>query len=511
VNSVGESELSSEVSFTPGPVTSLSDTTERSWSDDTTWESGLAPAPEDDVVIKGNVIVWGSATCSSVLVATGTDLWAKNGRLMVNGNFRNEGSTWYQGGTYSSYQFELEIQGDLIQMNHLTPSKLIFSGSNPQTITLGEGKTISGTVVDRTPSSSLRAGSDLRVKNLTLSFEGGTGTLDFQNRSLFNDEGSLSVTGGTVSNIATITWSPAAGYGAGLYKLTVGPNLLGPETVVVGDVRVIDAVVFEGNLRIASGSALNGKNGALTVKGNLVNEGTVAYLNLEGSSPYPVVLHGNLTQVGAWTPSSTTFSGTSVQVLDTRGAKGFLRGTMTDTTPDSALKAADDLHVDDFHLSLAPDGTATGTLDMNGYGLLVTGGAYSQLGGSSAFSATFGKVTNIASITTFKDGVTEAAVNNTIFVATDSSSLNSDLLLNGAGTDFIIGGSVRIEGRARLAPGTNLRNTSWPFIGGKVYLWVTGAFDVSRGTVSWFDSSVTDTYLWVWALGTEVFKNGKGF
>ena len=457
------------------------------------------------VACQGNVIFEGN-----VELASGAELrnpsysYSCGGSdVAVKGNFTNKGSVYTSYGEGTPYVY-LSIEGDLTQNGTYAADRTTFTGSAVKTISVGAGKSINKPLYVSDPAGKLKAGSDLTFSGSSIEFTNGSQencTLDMNNFGIFNVSGPFKVVNGKVTNITRLDSNGTGNYiGTETWFISPPGGML-TLTGVIG----CQKVTFEGDVTLASGSQLANPSYAYSLgsadiyfKGNFTNKGNL-YFNYDVGLHTYVYIYGDFNQSGDYSPAATYFTGANTQMLTTGSGK-FLRGEFYDNNPLSALKAGGDLSVDNFHLQLSDTENATGTLDMDGYGLNVSGGTYTVLGGSPAFNAKWGKVTNISKIAVSGDVNNSAQMRDSWFVATAPADINSKIILEGF---CRFGSTMRFEGNVILTTGSTLTNTGWYFIGPTVRVYITGGFS-NYGTVKFSDADTSPTLV-VYVSGAQYF------
>ncbi|MBN1130415.1 MAG: hypothetical protein JXA71_15590 [Chitinispirillaceae bacterium] len=359
------------------------------WSDTLAWVGAAIPDTNDDVVIRGTVSVNAPASCRNLTVADSAIL--QNGgsaghvTLAVTGSITNNGTLR---NNPDSNNLWLELHGDCTNNGTWTPARTFFASRAAQTIAQSPEsdfggalyKTDTAGVADTFP---LVAASDLAINAQTFDGNGRAGskswlgTVDMAGHTL-QLSGGTAFTGATVYNINMITFYDSS---------TVSSCTFESSVMISGICTVIDSkVLFNGDVGISGGTLQNGATSDSSVvvrfKGIIVNNGLLS--NNPNGNELWLELYGDLYNAGTWKPARTYIASkirqTISQISQSR-FEGLFFATAADSSTDTfPLVAASDLwfHGGDFECSKNGGGTRLGKLDMAGFNLLLTGGAYFQ-------------------------------------------------------------------------------------------------------------------------------------
>jgi len=356
------------------------------WHDPATWSDGVVPTAADDAVILGEVHVDLSATgeiatCRHLTLDGAAVLRSEpNGvrTVIAHGDLHNEGAI-RNGPDYASYDgatLEVEVGGDLFQGGTLAVLVTRFIGTDPQRFELGDGVSLSGAFVDVDPSSPIVAAGPISVSSASLALGGSAGRFDLGGHELTLTSGDLRVVDGALE-VARITGVEGA-------TLTADRLVADEDWIELGgDVRVaavesIGTLTVVGSVRVLEGAALYNQSSSettLDLAGSLVNEGIVRWgpgYAAYGPGTLTVLLDGDLTVGGPYTPTRTVFDGDVEQELATTG-ETTLTGLFYDSTPASALVVSSDLAIAEAEFELGSEGTG-GTLDFGGFSLAHSSG-----------------------------------------------------------------------------------------------------------------------------------------
>jgi hypothetical protein len=227
---------------------------------------------------------------------------------------------------------------------------------------------------------------------------------------------------------------------------------------------------INGNLTIEAGGTLTNEPGwqsRIVVTGSCVNGGTIK--NSNGGVLLEVMK--GFAQNGAYEGPSVTFTGGADQTISC-GLGKKLVGAITVANTAKSVKATSDLYLENVNVAMS-DGTASGTVDMNGFKLFVSGGAPALTTDDSSNHVPRIKYTNVAGI----NCAAGAMIYESVF-ANSTAPIAIDGVLTTAGRGA--GGTqVTFEGDLTINAGATMQNEEGWHSG----VAVTGSF-INNGTVN---------------------------
>jgi hypothetical protein len=215
-----------------------------------------------------------------------------------------------------------------------------------------------------------------------------------------------------------------------------------------GDPYGVTPTTINGNLTIEAGGTLTNEAGwrsRLAVAGNVANSGSIKNNN----GGVLLEMKKSFTQNGTY-EGSLVFAGGTDQTISCGVGKKIV-GTITVANASKSIKAASDLYLENVTVAMS-DTAASGTVDMNGFKLVVSGGATALVTDDSSLHVPRIKYTNVAGITC-ADGATiyeSAFVNATAPIAIDGVLTTVG---RGAG-----GTQVTFEGDLTINAGATMQN-----------------------------------------------------
>ncbi len=390
------------VSLATGPRIVRSTTTGGDWTSAATWVGGVVPTGSDSVVIDGRVTLTRSGIACSRLEISPT------GRLEVNQwdpGITIDGSVYVFGTLISTYDTHFYVKGDLENFGTITrtsfsypniyldiglygnlvhkgdafiPNWFGFMGTQPQHITLGDGKVLGGPFSDTNPASPLIADTDLSFGWIQFDDSGVTGqrTLDMQGHKLTFNHSYARFNDFKIVNcpqvFAAVDMELGTGRGNWFFE-----NHSFPLHLAGRSIWMVAGVTVEGDLFIDSGVKIfpifNSGTGNLTVTGNLTNDGSIqTWYESNSGRLINILLGGNLTNNGDWRPNETYFNGTSAQTI-TWTSDQKMSGNFWDLTPGTPTSFNNDVRINGANFRVPSDATASPTLELNGHRLFVQG------------------------------------------------------------------------------------------------------------------------------------------
>lgn len=332
--------------------------------------------------------------------------------IAITGTLTNNGSVASQSGGVA-----VEVKKNLVQNGDYTAVSTTFNGAGVQNISLGASKKISGTVyianqVDKI--GSIKALSNITVENIVIAAFPGDATTS----GVFDMNGyRLDVLGGasalvcddTSNHVPRIEFINIAGVncaeGAIIYESrfansTAPIEITGSLTTVGRGAGGIQAY-FNGGVTVAAGATLKNESGyrsGISITGSLVNNGSIT------SQPGGIAIEvgGSFTQNGDYTAISTAFKGSGEQGVSMAAGKKIPGNIYIANAANGggAIKALSDIAIENVTISAAPgDTVSSSTVNMNGYKLLLMGGANALVCDDTSAHAPRVKFTNIAGIT----------------------------------------------------------------------------------------------------------------
>ena len=274
-----------------------STTTGGAWHDTATWEEGIVPTQNDDVVIMGIVTIYTTTVSCHNLAVIGADSMVRNHELVnvtlnIYGDLTATG--WLTSNTSNNYHLTVNLYGDLIAFYNVRPSYLNILGSGNRNWTIGAGfplmpyyeLNVAATIDTIFAQSNLaiacsRPGNNLSFKSTSESVTlmlTTSGTRDVYNLSVANSflENLVIVGGG--SSVMTYTNNNCHIKNTTLKNLSLqSPNSIYLES----------GVVFENVTNSATIYNYSNSDKTLTLSGNFVNNGDLRnhpsghYLNLD--------------------------------------------------------------------------------------------------------------------------------------------------------------------------------------------------------------------------------------
>jgi hypothetical protein len=237
-----------------------------------------------------------------------------------------------------------------------------------------------------------------------------------------------------------------------------------------GDPYAQTPTTVNGNLTIEAGGTLTNESGwrsRIVVAGNCVNGGTIK--NSNGGVLLEV--KKSFVQNGTYEGPSIAFTGGADQTVSC-GLGKKLVGAITIASVSKSIKATSDLYLENVTVAMS-DVAATGTFDMNGFKLFVSGAAPALVTDDSSNHVPRVKYVNVAGI--------NCAAGATVYESTFANA-TAPIAIDGVLTTVgrAAGGTqVTFEGDLTLNAGATMQNED----GWRSGVAVTGSF-VSNGTVN---------------------------
>jgi hypothetical protein len=380
--------------------------TSTDWNTAANWTCGVPTSTTDVTIPSGTTfspsITSANADCKNITINSGATLTMANAYSLTIAS----GSTFTNNGTFTRDNGTVVFSGSGTIAGTVIFNNLTLNGA----VTFGSAVTIDGTL-QLNSSSSIETNSPIYTSNSTLTYN-TTGTYGRSREWNATGAGTIGTTAGYPNNV-TISNNTTLNY----------PN--SAPTV---------ARAIEGNLTINSGSALNmaqvspSTSAALTVKGNLVNSGTLTLGDAAGGN---LNLGGNFTSAGTFTANSraVTLNGSTGQTIN------------------SAVTFADLTVSNSAGVTLGAAVTVSGTLTFSSGSITLGTNNLTASGTISGASATNHIVTNSTGYLIRNVSSTEV----TFPVGTGSSYAPAHLTQAGTAENI----SVRVKGSIDNAPAIN--------------------------------------------------------
>ncbi|HLP18491.1 MAG TPA: T9SS type A sorting domain-containing protein [Bacteroidota bacterium] len=243
------------------------------------------------VLVSKNVSFEGTLTVKDTLEVTSSDYVPAvtvKGDIINNGLIRN-----YEG--YYWKALYLYISGNLTNNGIWRNTKTYLNGKKLQTLTLAAGKYFETSLAEQDTLQSVKAASALHFK---APFDLKGGTLDLQSYALTLD-GAGNIAFGTVMNTADIYGKNYAEMSNITYRGTITLH-----TIIIAGTNV----TFDGALTVKDTLQVSGSQNvpAVTVKGNMVNNGLVRNYEAYYWKSLNLYITGNYTNNG-WIRNTNTF------------------------------------------------------------------------------------------------------------------------------------------------------------------------------------------------------------
>lgn len=267
------------------------------WTDPDTWEGGVVPYADDDVLLLGPVQVDGSATCDDLnIFADGTLSAANPGATVMraNGDIFNEGSV-----LDGAWWFTIEAGGDILNAGLWYPKETQFVGTADRFLIVGETA-----VFDSDIAMGDGAGGDV-LSNNPLRVNG---LVDLTgSRLLLQGHAPFTMTAGIFSG-ELIASGNSMNFEDGSYLQQATLD----EVVLTGMATIGWGVQFTGGLTVVDGMQ-NGSGGSHAfIAGGLVNHGE---LRNAGGYGFTIELGGDLENNGTIGNSYISLDGIGEQHL----------------------------------------------------------------------------------------------------------------------------------------------------------------------------------------------------
>ncbi|UBM62490.1 PKD domain-containing protein [Candidatus Sulfidibacterium hydrothermale] len=290
-----------------------------SWSDTLTWVGYVVPTENDDVVIKGKVVIDYAAKCHSLTVENG-DTLTKDGysrTFYVTGDFTNNGVV-----TENTYgYFTISIGGDVMNNGRWESSQILFAGVNNDTLSMGSTAEFNNMTFWKSDTNSyLVIGSDFQCNNsifdglnsdggfYKLKLASGTGyQMDLKKTSILSNvyfDGS----GGELKDAFIQTFSSRK-----VYMENV--RLKGKTIIASSDVHFIN-----GNVVVEDTLTKDDYTRTLFVVGDFTNNGIVTE-NTYGD--FVISISGNAMNNGKWESGQILFTGVNDNTLSMSSTAEF--------------------------------------------------------------------------------------------------------------------------------------------------------------------------------------------
>ncbi|MFZ2960679.1 MAG: Ig-like domain-containing protein [Candidatus Ozemobacteraceae bacterium] len=419
-----------------------------------------------NIQLGGSCHLYGDAVVASEAILSHTGACS----FLVHGNLTNLGTIT---GPYVNSDDYLNIHpyGNLVQDGIYTPNETFFRGSDVQSISMASSSLILGNIhiLDSVPS--FRADTDLRLKDLNLQFDNGmTRTIDMNGHSVIFEGGINASPGLRFDNCPGVTASGAVGFRyADSFTFSTPSNI-----TVTGAFILSRLTTFNGNVIVSKGSDLRcpqsqdqAAPSTMVVNGNLTNRGYMEDF-LGGSfgtnimRAFYVRVSGNMSQEGTFSPSALTMTGNTAQNIS-QATETYLfdpvwAGEIYDTDPSSPITAGSDFRFRTVNFRLGSD-SASGTLDMNGFGVRIEARQNSFGDWTSMFGLASTSVTNFGALIASGPGVSYGAIDNDTFTC---YSQPAGLTISGRS---YISGAYKFIGKTTIASGslitTSINPATW--------------------------------------------------
>jgi hypothetical protein len=419
----------------PCPTVVHSTTTGGVWSDVSTWVEKMVPTATNDVEINGPVVIAAESPCNNLVIKSGGALQnvgrgdpygqtptTINGDLIIEagGTLTNE-PNWRSrvavlgsctnSGTIKNNNAGvlLEVKRNFAQTGTYEGQSLTFNGATEQTISIGAGKKLGGTIIVANATKTIKALSDLAFENVKVAMSDAVslGTVDMNGFKLFVTGGALAlVTDDDSIHTPRIKYANIAGIncadGATIYE-SVFANASAPITIdgvltTVGRGAGGIQVTFDGDLTVKAGATMQNElnwHSGVAVTGSLVNNGEIK----ARAGGYGFTIKKNFSQNNLYGATDTTFNGTGVETIAMAAGKK-MAGTivLANAKSGGTLKALSDLTVGDVRVTVG-DATTAATIDMNQNKLILVGGVQALVCDDETSHAPRITFTNIAGIT----------------------------------------------------------------------------------------------------------------
>ena len=331
------------------------------WNETTTWQEGIVPGATDDVIITSNatVIVYDGQECYNLTVESDAilqDLANHTLTLLVHGNMTNNGEV-----TKANHDFYIYITGNIVNNGEWICSRVYFTGTNPQTVSLAAGKVFDcDDWIDQDSNSAIEALTGLAFLNTDIDLNGSALNMP-AGQTLSMNDGSL-VDGTFDFNEGTLYMDNNADIGSNTSLIDV--TLEGTIQLQGTGIEFTGEII--NNAYLSNLSSIN----VTTINGNLTNNDTITNSNFDMS----LNITGNITNNGTWSNSYTYFTGPGSHSIFQGSGKKFSGSHFTAANTTGNITSLTDLTFEgtDFDLNgrtLTMPSTKGSTLSFSGGGL----------------------------------------------------------------------------------------------------------------------------------------------
>ncbi len=331
------------------------------WNEPSTWNEGIIPGASHDVIINGPVVCPSVTVNSLTINASGSveDECCAGRDIYVTGNLINYGTIK---NTYGG--LGVHVGGSVTNNGTMNHVRLRFNGTSPQQIS---GSNIfKCSIIEKEPSGSIIAANNILIDSLTsINLHGDTLNMgNFKLTRLTNVSTSAGFRGGLIYSNGEIDVS-----GLGVMQ----SDLAGEFTLVGNNVMEFTNITVHNNLRIGAGKIIQDEPSAgrtITVKGNVINEGTIR----NGYGGLNLYVEGNVINNGTMIQYRLRFSGTSSQQIS---GTNIFKCALIEKEPGGSIIATSNILIDSLtNVNLHSDTLNMGNLKLTRLTNISTGAGF---------------------------------------------------------------------------------------------------------------------------------------